>query len=655
MTKRMPTIEDRMNQERFNGGDYCAERNLVCYASNRTGGVVLYDLNDNTRTLISARAAGAAKFSEDGKYLMYLAVAESGGRQLHCRDLDSGETRQITRFAGPIIDPIWSPDGSKVLFASICSLGLNKPKNRRDEAIIIEDFGYKSDGRGFIRPDEHMHLYVADVASGEVVALTKGTDDFMQHNWAPDSRHVACISMCNRSKSESLGFDLFILDINQPDSKPQQISRDVRIVSYPNPTRPVFSPDGAYIYIGVMEPGADPRNGYPEIYLTRFKSDGTEMQQIFQQDENCYQCVQFPYNAGSGTGFDKVQISADGRMLYFVSGWQGQCNIYSLDLEGDGHARLLAGGKQVYHGLSRVRQGKMLVTRAEPHLPESYWLMDVQTGELLQKVTQSAQDLLDDVALSQAEDFFFETADGQAYVHGWAMPPQNRENGKKYPTILYVHGGPHPFYTYGFTMEHQCLAAQGFGVIFCNPRGSSGYGMAHQDLHKAYDGTAFQDCLQFVDEAAKRFDWIDGDRVGVTGGSYGGYMTNYIATHSDRFRAYVTQRSVSNELIMYASSDMQGTSRDYETFEEFMLAELRRSTVCYAERICRPFLILHGCDDYRTPVEGAHQLYVALKDMYPDLPVKMVLFPHVGHDQPSDPRQLKVYFTEMVNWFKSYL
>lgn len=147
----------------------------------------------------------------------------------------------------------------------------------------------------------------------------------------------------------------------------------------------------------------------------------------------------------------------------------------------------------------------------------------------------------------------------------------------------------------------------------------------------------------------------DKDRVGVTGGSYGGYMTNYMATHSKRFKAYVTQRSISNELIAYANSDMQGQSTDYKSYEDFMVDKLKESAVSYAERVDKPILILHGTQDYRTPIEGAHQFYVAIKDLHPDLPVKMVIYPHTGHEQPSDPRLLKHYYHEMAEWFKRYL
>ena len=132
-------------------------------------------------------------------------------------------------------------------------------------------------------------------------------------------------------------------------------------------------------------------------------------------------------------------------------------------------------------------------------------------------------------------------------------------------------------------------------------------------------------------------------------------MTNYIATHAKRFKCYITQRSVVNDLIGYASSDMQGQSMQYKNFEEFMVAKLKSSPVSYAERIDKPFLILHGEDDYRCPVEGAHQLFVAVKDTHPDLPVKMVIFPHTPHDQPRHPQLLKLYYQEMLDWFNKYL
>ena len=654
MDKRLPNLEDRIGLERLNGGDYCPGSNRICYASNQSGGVVLKNLATGVEQTIPAKAPGAAQFTPDGSAVLFLA-AGNGGRQLFRYDFDGGEARQITSFSGPILEPILSPDGKKVLFVSPHSTGTPEKKAHSDEAIVIEEFGYKFDGRGFIRPDAHMQVYCADTETGEVTALTGGKDDWFQANWLLDSRRVVCISAKDRAKDEQLGFDLFLLDSEHPQAEPLRISQGYNLVSYPNPTRPVCSPDGAYVYMGVMDPEADLKKGYPEIYFYRFPTEGGEPERIFWPDADCFQCVQFPYNAGCGSGFDKVQRSEDGKELFFLSGWKGQTRLYRLPLEGDGHAIPVLGGKRVCHGLGRIREGKMLLACSEPDRPEYYCLLNLADGTLSEPVVQSNRKLLEEVCFSPAEDFFFRTLDGESEVQGWVMPPQERVDGRKYPTILYVHGGPHPFYTWGFTMEHQLLTARGFGVIFCNPRGSSGYGLTHQNMARATDGSAYTDCLQFVEEAVRRYDWIDPDRIGVTGGSYGGWMTNYMATHSKRFGAYVSQRSVVNDLIGYASSDMQGSSKEYKSFEEFMVNQLKASPVCYAERVDRPFLILHGMEDYRTPVYGAHQLYTALKDLHPELPVRMVLFPHVGHDQPEDPGQLRIYFEELAGWFERYL
>ena len=648
MSKRMPVFQDAIGMDRFTGAEYCAHRNLLAFAS-RQEGLTLRNLatGEDKKITAGGRNEGTPRFSPDGQKLLFL----SGGK-LHCCQVDSGEIAPLGAFQGPVIDPIWSPKGTHVLFASTQG-STPPPKRRKDEPVVIEDFNYKFDGAGYIRPDGHTHLFVMDAATGEVTQMTHGVRDEMHHNWSPDGEWIVYAGNENRPKEQSIGYDLYLISLQ---GEKKQISRDLMIVSYPNPIRPVFTPDGKWVVMGVLNPQADGSKGYPDIVFFRFPVDGSDPELIFEASETCYQCVQFPYNAGCGWGMDKVQASPDGKWIYFVSGWNGQGNVYQVAADGsDRSAKTVYAGRHVCHGLGRIQNGRMLIAKSETNMPEAYYLLDTETDSIICKAAQSAQKLVDEVMLSEAEDFTFRTLDGESSVHGWVLPPQNLKEDEKCPAILYIHGGPHPFYTYGMTMEHQCMAAAGYAVLFCNPRGSSSYGAEHQNLKRAYDGSAYMDVLQFVDEAVRRFPWIDGDRIGVTGGSYGGYMTNYIATHSQRFRCYVTQRSVVNELISYASADMQGSSRKFKNFEEFMVDKLKNSTVSYAERINRPLLILHGEDDYRTPVEGAHQLFVAVKDTHPDLPVKLVIFPKTAHDQPSDPRLLTIYYREMMDWFRKYI
>ncbi|MDO5325431.1 MAG: S9 family peptidase [Clostridia bacterium] len=655
MSKRLMTLEDCIGIERLNGGDWHAEKGLVCWASNHTGGVMVKNLKTGAETKYTARGGGEgyARFSPDGKYVSFLSSLPGKGRQVCIADLASGEVKALTSIAGAAMEPLWNPDGKHILFSSSQETA-DHTDAPSDEPVVIEDFHYKVDGAGFIRPDGHVQLFLADAETGETRQLTQGESDWMHPCFSPDGRYIAAVGNQNRPKEESIGYDLFVMDLQAEDPQFRQISQDLIMVSYPNPIRPVFMPDGQSIIMGVLDPLADPALGYPPAVLYSFSIGGGEPVRLFQADAGCFQCVQFPYNAFCGNGLDKVQLDPDTGSVYFVSGWQGQANLYCLK-PGDLHAHPVRVGKRVIHGLSRIQQGKMMIAEGLTDRPEAYILIDLNEPEAGETLVQSASEVLAECEITRTEDFFFATLDGESRVHGFVTHPARQEKGKKYPAVLYVHGGPHPFYTYGFTAEFQAWAARGYAVLWCNPRGSSGYGSRHQNYVRSVDGSAYTDILQFTDEALRRFDWIDENRLGVTGGSYGGYMTNWIASHAKRFRAYITQRSVVSDLIGYASSDMQGDSKKYPNFEEFMVNALRTSPVSYAENIDRPFLILHGEDDLRCPVEGAHQLFTAIKDTHPDLPVRMVIFPQTPHDQPRNPTLLRRYYQEMYDWFDRFL
>lgn len=701
MSKRAPQFEDCLRLERFTGGDYCEKKNLLCYASNKSNGIILKNLDTKETKKISAggKGEGNPAFSPDGSQILFLSAVQ-GGRQIWLYDLETEEIRQLTDIRGSVSEPLWSPDGNWILFASMVSQKTASQRKYEDEAFVIEEVNYKFDGRGYIPPDGRQQLYIVSVKDGTVIQLTDDQTDYMHANWAPDSERVVCVSDRFQETKTTMVYDLVMIEHVTEQPSMRQLTKDHVIVSYPNPVRPVFSPDGKSVIAGILDMNTERgfSIGYPEVYLWQFDNMTGDGVRIFQPDENCYQCVQFPYNAGSGWGLEKLQVSDDGTYVYFVSGWQGQCCLYRLRLyKSSGntgndreyirqleeyypvHAEKVLDGKAVHHGIGKIQNGKMLIPRSEPDMPEAYFILDTtleftstedtktevtgicsadtfvtSKGARMTKAAQSAQDLIEEVEFVRPDDFFIPTLDGESQIHGWVYKPADIAE-EKIPAFLYVHGGPHPFYTYGFTMEHQCFAAAGFGVMLCNPRGSSGYGALHQTFARSTDGSAYYDCLQFVEECIRRNDWIDGSRIGVTGGSYGGYMTNYMATHSKRFNAYITQRCVSSDLIMYASSDMSGSSKDYEKFEDFMLAQLKSSPVSYAENIDRPFLILQGEEDYRTPMENAHQLFVAIKDVHPELPVKLVVYPHTPHDQPTHPGMMMDYYHEMVEWFRAYL
>ena len=669
--KRSVTFRDFDTRRMVSYAEYLPETDQLLYADSvwdeqagrRAGRIVLRQIETGEETILSdAPGCGSPLLSPDHAKLLFLAAAQ-GGRQLFVKT-GNGAPVQITSMRRGVMDPQWSPDGQWIVFTSFAADGeseqsLTSPAPEKADdplaPVVITDFGYKFDGLGFARP-EVMQLWVVP-ADGSLPPkrITSGSSNFMHAVFAPDSRHVICESNLYCDKSIGIATDVLSVDVETCEIT--RVTKDEMVVSYPNPVRPIFTQDGEHLVIGILDyDGAkSPDSTYPSCSLRRVSLKDSSIEKLSEKTSECYDNVQFAYNANCGSGLEKVRLTSDGKAVLFHAGYRGQGRIYRLELTGDRRPVPLTHGKYVYNGMGVPQNGHVLVARCETGRPETLCLMNEATGEI-RELFCPAEKLLDEAEVNFAEDFFFPTLDGKSEVHGFCLPPAHREAGKQYPCIVYVHGGPHPFYTYGFDLEMQAFAGAGFGVLYCNPRGSSGYGDEHRQLHYAFDGSAYTDILQFVDEAIRRFDWIDPDCLGLTGGSYGGYMTNYAATRCSRFKAYVTQRSIANELISYASSDMQGNSSGFADFGSFMDHEIDRSVICGMEKVNAPFLILHGADDLRCPVEGAHQLFVALKDSHPeDFPIKMVIYPRVSHNQPNEPRQRAHYYQTMLDWFQQGL
>ena len=267
---------------------------------------------------------------------------------------------------------------------------------------------------------------------------------------------------------------------------------------------------------------------------------------------------------------------------------------------------------------------------------------------------------LDEVALSQPRELWADSADGTCRIHGFAMPPVNAAAGVKYPAVLDVHGGPECCYGKDFWFEFQYLAAVGLAVVWCDPRGSAGYGAEFQKDDFAWGKESMDDLLSFLD-GAEKLGFIDGARVGVTGGSYGGHMTNRLIGGTKRFKAAATQRTLCNLATSYGTGDMGFVQGDpkFSTMLDTLKkrATGRATTINQIDSIDAPLLILHGTKDYRCSFEQAEQLFIAMKDRRPDVPVRLVAFPGENHGLT---REGKLYFqqrhlSEIADWFKKYL
>ena len=208
------------------------------------------------------------------------------------------------------------------------------------------------------------------------------------------------------------------------------------------------------------------------FFLHRISTDQSEDLCMMEETSQCYDGVQFPYNAACGRGLDSVRISPDSKYAFFISGWEGYTRLFRIELTGENHSvEPVYTEKNAVGGIGIPENDKILLSKSAPGKPECYSILNLKDGSE-DILIQSNLHLIEETAFSEPSEISFDTLDGESRVHGWVLPPQNAEAGKEYPVILYIHGGPHPFYTHGFSHEHQCLAGAGFGVIYCNPRGS---------------------------------------------------------------------------------------------------------------------------------------------------------------------------------------
>ena len=289
------------------------------------------------------------------------------------------------------------------------------------------------------------------------------------------------------------------------------------------------------------------------------------------------------------------------------------------------------------------------------HLNDLYVANLDGSGE--HQLTHQNQGLWKQLELQSVERWSYKSSDGQV-VDGFFVKPVGWQAGKKYPLVLVIHGGPEGMYGVDWSQEFQVLAARGWAVFFCNPRGSTGYGEQFErgEINN-WGGMDYQDIMAGVDSALKKYPWIDSNNLGVTGGSYGGYMTNWIISHTTRFKAAVTLRSVSNFISDEGTRDGAYGHEDYfkgvlfDDFEQYWDA----SPLKYARNVRTPTLILHSDMDFRVPIEQGEQWFRALQHY--GVPSELVLFPRENHNltRTGEPKHLVESLEWQVYWFDRYL
>ncbi|MCQ4088503.1 S9 family peptidase [Saccharibacillus sp. JS10] len=595
-------------------------------------------------------------WSPDGMQLAFIRKQEDQN-QVWLLPANGGEASVLTNLPSGIGSFKWSPDSSKLLVTSQVSENDSDEEKDSDSAekeplkeTVIDRLRYKSDSGGLWNGKRN-HLFVVDAISGEGNAVTSGSFDVGGFNWSPDSQKIAFTAYI----PEDDNTDPDLLWVNDLHVANADGSNRVTLTNSEwSIGQLAFSPEGSQIAFFASD------NSYHNATLTRLYSIPVEGGKITCLTDDPDLLVENAVvgDMRSGLGSTAPLFSEDGSSVYAMFTQRGSAGVAKFAADGSGHEILLDGERDVYQ-ITSDHQGGLIVAISDPLNPGDLYRFSLNTRQE-SRLTDANSAWLSQYQLSKPESFWVDTQDGWK-VQAWIMKPIgfDESSSEKVPAILEIHGGPHMMYGHTFMHEFQLLASQGYALIFSNPRGGHGYGQEFVNACRGdYGGGDYRDLMETVDHALETYTFIDEKRLGVTGGSYGGFMTNWIVGHTDRFKAAVTQRSISNWVSFYGVSDIGAYfTEDQIGGDAWQDTELlwKHSPIAYVQHVRTPLLILHGEQDLRCPIEQGEQLYIALKRL--GRKTRFVRFPKANHElsRGGHPSLRVARLSHIAGWMDEYL
>lgn len=593
-------------------------------------------------TAAQARDTGP-RWSPDGTQIAF--ISDRGGeKQVWVIRVDGGEARVLTSGKRSPADLAWSPDGRWLAF-----VGKPDPAGRDESDVrVISRLRYKQDGDGFW-DGRWKQVFVVPSSGGDIRQVTQGDFDHLFPAWSPDGAALAYTANSDPDADLTNASDVWVVPV-VGTAPPRRLSRGI------GPAQsPAWSPDGTRIvYVGHDNACWGATNW--RVWGVRTDS-ANPVCLTGGDDRSVGHHLLTDLRAHPSAG--GLSWSPDGQRVFFMIADGGSTQIASVAASG-GPITVETRGDHELIGCSLDRAGRTVAcVESDALTPGEVAVTEVGAGPAhLRRLTDLAGPLLRTLALSRPERFQYERPDGFV-VEGWVLRPLSAAAGTPCPAVLKIHGGPHAAYGNAFFHEFQLLAAEGYGVIYMNPRGSQGYGQAFTAATRHdWGGQDYADLMGGLDHVLAASPWIDAARLAVSGGSYGGFMTNWVVGHSRRFRAAVTDRSISNAYSQWGTSDLAYMKGFWEyPGEPWECPQfyLERSPITYVREIRTPLLIIHSENDFRCPMEQAEQLFVALKKQ--GTPTMLIRFPNESHDlsRSGQPRHRMERLRHMLTWFRTYL
>jgi dipeptidyl aminopeptidase/acylaminoacyl peptidase len=600
------------------------------------------DGSEEPRQLTSGeRTDGSPRWSPDGRWLAFVSSRdgeeEKAHGELYVLPADGGEPRRLTTGKESVGAIAWAPDSRSIAFS----------RRVRDEAYEEEDerrraprrftrLFYKLDSEGWTG-DRRRHLFVVGLDEDER-QLTDGDCEDDDPAWSPDGTRIVFSSLRGERWDVELAEGLYELEVGAEGAAPRQLSQPDE-----NATSASFSADSSLIAYR-YEPNDRTYPHHGQIAVMR--SDGSERRILTESLDR--QCTPFPLIR------DPVW---DGDRIVFRIEDGGNVHIYAAASDGSTPPELLVGGEQST-GIHDVRNGRLVYTASTGTRPHELFADDGT------RLTSVSDEFVAGRELIEPERFTAVSADGTE-IDAWLVRPPGCDEAGSYPVLLTIHGGPFTQYETGFFDEFQVYAGAGYCVLYSNPRGGSGYSEEWgRAIRGPGDGAGpgwgtvdYDDLMGVVDTALERFSFLDGDRLGVLGGSYGGYMASWIVGHTKRFKAALSERAVNHLVSAFGSSDVfwiferQFGGPMWDHVEDW----LRMSPATYAREIETPLLVVHSESDLRCNVEQGEHLFTLLRLLGKD--VEMLRFPAESHElsRSGSPVHRVQRFDAILEWFGRYL
>ncbi|MCX6654399.1 MAG: S9 family peptidase [Candidatus Bathyarchaeota archaeon] len=577
------------------------------------------------------------RWSPDGSQLLFTSVPMGDiaqkRTQIYVISATGGEARQITEIEGGAIKPRWAPDGNRIFFIS--SLRKGVPET---DLKVITRIKYKYDSLGYY-DGRRNHLFTVSAYSKELRQVTEGEFDVDAAEWLGDGESIAFIS--NLNEDADLICDKFIYTIDSRGGEPRSITDGPKVINSLKP-----SPGGKIIaYIG-----HDYRNrlwSNQDIWLIDAEGGTSQnLTQLFDQD------IGYKLSCDVRIPSQDSNPQWSGGDIYFTSTYGGVVKLHRVPSKGGKVEAVLGDIDHSVEAWSISENGVIAYNIVSTTSPIEMWVM--KEG-IRTQITDFNGVWRRDLNICGHEKFTFMSSGGHN-VEGWLMCPPGFKEDDQCPMVLYIRGGSGGCFGYGFMHEYQSLAAQGWAILYVNQWGNGGYNEEFQSKASGHYGQQeYADLMEAVDYVLSHYNFINPNRLGVTGISQGGFLTNWIITHNNRFKAAIPQACVSNWHSFFGTSDIGWTFGRYD-MEGFPWADeekyLSMSPIRYATAVKAPTLIIHSDEDYRCSFEQAAQWFTALK--YLKVPSELVIFPREGH-YINRPQHREKRLHHIIRWFKTYL